>query len=180
MKSDNPYVAYFVNQAKGKGHIQLGGSLPGLRGARMQKGLVSCLEDFTVLPYLLQRLAKSLETTLIMKYVAKGRNFRKSLERWGKQEGVEFFSKVKTQMGGGQNGKRKSIFKDFETQDQKRGGSVRRQRGMCIPCKTTTAYSATLDKLKYLSEWHTSCMQVQRNVLFLLWISSTYHLYKRA
>ena len=38
MKSDNPYVAYFVNQAKGKGHIQLGGSLPGLQGARMQKG----------------------------------------------------------------------------------------------------------------------------------------------
>ena len=38
MKSDNPYVAYFVNQSKGKGLDQLGGSLPRFQGARMQKG----------------------------------------------------------------------------------------------------------------------------------------------
>ena len=38
MNSDNPYEAYFVNQAKGKGYSQLGGYLPGFQGARMRRG----------------------------------------------------------------------------------------------------------------------------------------------
>ena len=41
----------------------------------------------------------------IIKDVAKGRNFRKSLKKWGERGGVEFLNKVKTQMGGGQNQK---------------------------------------------------------------------------
>ena len=123
MKSDNPYVAYFVNQAKGKGHVQLGGSLPGFQGARMQKGfgLGSLFRGFyrTALPFA-KTGAKLLGTTLldtganIMKDVAKGRNFRKSLEKRGKQGGVEFLNKVKTQMGGGQNRKRKRVIKDSD------------------------------------------------------------------
>ena len=74
--------------------------------------LVVCLEDFTVLSY-----AKLLGTTLldtgvnIINDVAKGTNFRKSLEKRGKR-GVKFFYKVKTQLGGGQNRKRTSVIKD--------------------------------------------------------------------
>ena len=111
IKSDNPYVAYFVNQVKSKGHVQLGGSFPGFQGARMQKGfgLSSLFRGFyhTVLPFA-KTGAKLSGTTLldtganIMKDVAKCRSFRKSLEKWGKQGG-EFFNKVKTKMGGGQN-----------------------------------------------------------------------------
>ena len=114
MRSDNPYVAYFVNQAKSKGHIQLGGSLPGFKMHECKKALdlAACLEDFTVLLYLLQKLGQNCqEQTIldtganIMKDVAKGRNFRKSLEKRGKQGGVVFLNEVKTQMGGGQNRK---------------------------------------------------------------------------
>ena len=84
-------MAYFVNQAKGKGHVQLGGSLIGSEDARMQKGFGNITKD-----------------------VAKGKNFRKSLKKWRKQGGVEFLNKVKTHMGGSQNRKRKSLIKDSD------------------------------------------------------------------
>ena len=81
MKSDNPYEAYFVNQAKGKGHSQLGGSLPGFQGARMQRGfgLGSLFSGFyrAALPFT-KTGAKLLGTILldtstnIMKDVGKG------------------------------------------------------------------------------------------------------------
>ena len=55
--------------------------------------LVACLEDFTILPYFFAKTgAKLLGTTLldtganIMKDVAKGRNFRKSLEKLGNKK----------------------------------------------------------------------------------------------
>ena len=80
----------------------------------MQKGfeLGSLFREFfsIALPFA-KTESKLLGTTLLdtgannMKDIAKGRNFRKSLEKLGKQ-GVEFFSKVKTQMGGSQNRKR--------------------------------------------------------------------------
>ena len=43
MKSDKPYEAYFVNQTKGKGLSQLGGSLLGFQGTQMQRGFRLCL-----------------------------------------------------------------------------------------------------------------------------------------
>ena len=89
MRSDNPYEAYFVNQAKGKGYSQLGGSLPGFQGAPMQRGfgLGSLFRGFyhTALPFA-KTGAKLLGTTLldtganIMKDVAKSRNLRKSVK----------------------------------------------------------------------------------------------------
>ena len=39
----------------------------------------------------------------IIKNVAKGRNFRKLLEKRGRQRGLELLNKAKTQIGGGQN-----------------------------------------------------------------------------
>ena len=85
MKSDNPYKAYFVNQAKSKGCSQLGDSLPGFQGARMQRGFRhgSLFRGFyrTALPFE-KTGVRLLGTTLldtdanIMKDVAKGRNLR--------------------------------------------------------------------------------------------------------
>ena len=105
MKSDNPYEAYFVSQAKGKGCSQLGGSLPGFQGAQMQRGFVvgSLFRGFyhTALCFA-KTGAKLLGTTLldtganIMKDAAKGRNLRKPVEKRGKQGGLELLNKVKT------------------------------------------------------------------------------------
>ena len=39
----------------------------------------------------------------IIKNVAKGRNFRKLLEKRGRQRGLELLNKAKTQIGSGQN-----------------------------------------------------------------------------
>ena len=123
MKSDNPYEVYFVNQAKGKGYSQLGGSLPGFQGAQMQRGfgLGSLFRGFyrTALPFA-KTGAKLLGTTLldtganIMKDVAKGRNLRKSVEKRGKQGGLKLLNKMKTQMGSGQSRKRKRARKDSD------------------------------------------------------------------
>ena len=67
MKSDNPYEAHFVNQAKGEGYSHLGGSLLGFQGARMQRGfgLGSLFRGFylTALPFA-KTGAKLLGTTL--------------------------------------------------------------------------------------------------------------------
>ena len=41
-----------------------------------------------------------------MKDIAKGRNLRKSVDKPGKQGGLELLNKVKPHMGGGQNQKR--------------------------------------------------------------------------
>ena len=50
-----------------------------------------------------------------MKDVAKGRNLRNSVEKRGKQGGLELLSnKVKTQMGYGQRRKRKHAIKDSD------------------------------------------------------------------
>ena len=123
MKSDNPYEAYFVNQARGKGCSQLGSSLPGFQGARLQRGFGfgSLFREFycTALPFAKTR-SKLLGTTLldtganIMKDVAKDRNLRKSVEIRGKQGGLELLNKVKTQMGSGQSRERKCVIKDSD------------------------------------------------------------------
>ena len=84
-------------------------------------GLGSLFRGFyrTAIPFA-KTGAKLLGTTLldtganIMKDVGKGRNFRKSREKRGKQEGVGFLNEVKTQMGGGPNRKRKSVIKDSD------------------------------------------------------------------
>ena len=120
MKSGNPYEAYFVNQAKGKGYSQLGGSLPTFQAARMQRGfgLSSLFRRFyrTALPFA-KTGAKLLGTTLlsigafIIKGVAKGTNLRKSVEKRGKQDGSELLNKVKTQMSSGQSRKRQRVIK---------------------------------------------------------------------
>ena len=63
---------------------------------------------------------KYLGTTLlhtganIMKDVAKGRKFKKSVEKRRKQGGPKLLNKVKTQMGGGQDWKRKLVIKDSD------------------------------------------------------------------
>ena len=123
MKSDNSYVADFVNQVKGKGYSQLGDSLTGFQGTRMQKGfgLGSLLREFycTALPFA-KTGAKSLGTASlhtganIMKDEAKGRNFRKSVEKRGEQGGLELLNKVKAQMDRVQNRKRKCVMKDSD------------------------------------------------------------------
>ena len=114
MSSDNLNVTYFVNQAKGKGHVQLGGSLPGFQDARTQKGpgLGSLFRGCyrTALPFTTTLLDTGVN---IMNDVAKGTNFRKSLKKRGKR-GVKFFNKVKTQIGVGQNQKRTSVIKDSD------------------------------------------------------------------
>ena len=90
MKSDNPYEAYFVDQAKGKSYSQLGAFLPGFQGARMQRGFGfgSLFRAFYhIAPPFAKTGTKLLGTTLldtganIMKYVAKSRNLRKSVEK---------------------------------------------------------------------------------------------------
>ena len=95
MKSDSPYVAYFVNQAKGEGHVQLGAFLPGFQCARIQKsfGLGSLFRGFYHTALIFSKPgAKLLGTTLldtganVMKDVAKGRNFRKSHKKWENKE----------------------------------------------------------------------------------------------
>ena len=64
--------------------------------------------------------AKLIRTTLldtgsnIMTDVAIGRNLRKSIEKQGKQGGLELLNKVKTQMGSCQSWKRKCVIKDSE------------------------------------------------------------------
>ena len=50
----------------------------------------------------------------IMKDVTKGRNLRKSVEKRGKQGGLELLNKVKTEMGSGQSRKRKRVIKDSD------------------------------------------------------------------
>ena len=152
MKSANPYVAYFVNQAKGKGHIQLGGSLPGFQGARIHKGFGLCtlFRGFydTALPF--AKVLGATTTTIldtrakIMKDVAKGRNFRKSLVNRGKQGELKFFNKAKTQMVGCQNGKRKRVIKESNHSRSKQRRVSKEIKGMKgvfnISSKTTTAY----------------------------------------
>ena len=69
----------------------------------------------TALPF-----AKLLGTRLldtganIMKDVAKGRNFKKSVEKRGKQGGLELLNKVKTQMDSGKSWKKKHVIKDSD------------------------------------------------------------------
>ena len=188
IKSSNPCVAYFVNQAKGKGRAQLGDSLPRFQGARMHEcmDLVTCLENCSVLPYPLLSGTTLLDTDVnIMKDVDKGRNFRKSLEKQRKQGGLELLNEMKTQIVGSQSQKRKRVIKDPDHSRSKNEKVSKEAKGI----KGVAAFqvrqpqsmqvyrdiSATLDKLKSLSEWHTSCLQAQVNVLFTLWISSTYH-----
>ena len=123
MKSDNPYETYFINQAKCLGYSQLGGSLQGYQGAQMQRGfgLGGLFRVFycTVLPFA-KSGAKLLGTKLldtgfnVMKDVAKGRNFKKSVEKRGKRGGLELLNKVKTQMGSGKSWKRKHVIKDSD------------------------------------------------------------------
>ena len=62
-----------------------------------------------------------------MNDIAKGRNFKKSLEKRGRQEGVELLNKVKTHMIGSQNRKKKRVIKE-DKKIKKREGSVMRQR----------------------------------------------------
>ena len=99
------------------------GFLPEFQGARMQRGfgLGSLFRRFyrTALPFAKTR-AKFLGTTLtdtganIRKDVTNGRNLRKSVEKRGKQDGLELLNKVKTQMGNGQSRKRKHMIKDSD------------------------------------------------------------------
>ena len=134
-KSDNPYEAYFVNQAKGKSYSQLGGSFLGFQGARMQGGfgLGSLFRGFyrTALP-----CAELMGTTLldiganIMKDVAKGRNFRKSVEKWRKQDGLELLNNVKTQLGSSQSRKRKHVIKDSDHSRSKQRGTSNETKGI--------------------------------------------------
>ena len=92
IKSDNPYEDTLSIKPKVRAIISLGpGSLPGFQGARMQRGLGlgSLFRVFyrTALPPFAKIEAKLLGTALldtsanIMKDVAKGRNFRKSVEK---------------------------------------------------------------------------------------------------
>ena len=123
IKSDNPYQAYFVNQAKGKGYSQLGGSLPEFQGARMQRGsgLGSLFREFyrAALSFAKTRV-KLLGTTLldtganILKDVAKCRSLGESVENRREQGGLELLNKVKIQMGGGLSRKRKQVIKDSD------------------------------------------------------------------
>ena len=120
MKFDNPY---FVNKAKVKGCSQVGGSLPGFQDTRMHRGfgLGSLFRGFyrTALPFA-KTGTKLLGTTLldtganIIKDIAKGRNFGKSVGKRGKQGGLKLLNIAKTQMGSGQSPKRKRVMKDSD------------------------------------------------------------------
>ena len=66
----------------------------------------------------------------IMKDVAKGRSFRKSLEKRGKQGGVELLNKVKTRMGRGQNRKRRSVIKDSDHSRSKKRRVTKEAKGI--------------------------------------------------
>ena len=66
----------------------------------------------------------------IMNDVAKGRHFKKSLGKWGKQGGIQFLNKVKTQMGGDQNRKRKSVIKYFDHSRSKKRRVSKKAKGI--------------------------------------------------
>ena len=110
--------------------------------------------------------------------VAIGRNLRKSIEKQGKQGGLELLNKVKTQMGSCQSWKRKCVIKDSEHLRSKQRRISDETKGMkgvpafkVIQPQSIQVYR-DIFSWKSLSEWHTSCMQTQVNVLFLLWIFS--------
>ena len=100
-------------------------------------GLGSLFRGFcrTALPFAKTR-AKLLGTTLldtganIMKDVTKGRNFRKSVEKRGKQGGLELLNKVKTQVGSSQNRKRKHVIKDSDHSRSKQRRKSTETEGM--------------------------------------------------
>ena len=83
-------------------------------------GLGSLSRGFyrTALPFA-KTGAKLLGATLldtgasILKDVAKGRNLRKSVEKRGKQGGLELLNEVKTQMGSSQSWKGKCVTSDL-------------------------------------------------------------------
>lgn len=113
----NPYEEYYLNQAKGNDSYQLGGSLSGFRGARLQRGsgLGSLFKGFvrTALPFAktgAKLLGKSLLSTgaNILKDVANGEGFKQSLKKRGKQGGKKFLSSLNNQMGRGTKRKRVS------------------------------------------------------------------------
>ena len=80
--------------------------------------------------------AKLLGTTLldtganIMKDVAKGRNFTKSVKKRRKQCGLELLNKVKTQMGSGQSRKRKRVIKHSDHSRSKQIRIFNKTKGM--------------------------------------------------
>ena len=130
MKSDNPYEAYFVDQAKGRGYSQLRGALPGFQGAQIQRGfgLGSLFRGFyrTALP-VVKTGAKLLGITLLDTGANIVKNLRKSVEKREKQGRLELLNKVKKQMSSGQSQKRKRMIKDSE-HSQNREGYLTRQR----------------------------------------------------
>ena len=113
-----------------------------------------------------------------MQDVAKGRNLRKSVKKREKQGGLEVLNKVKMQMGSCQSQKRKCMIKDSDHSRSKQRRISNKTKGIkgvpafkVIQPQSMQVYR-DIFSYKSLLEWHSSCMQAQVNVLFLLWISS--------